>query len=139
LLNVGNFGVFPLIVGLGQDVADFADQLSRAFNSSLKERANDIGLKAVRPDIYAWTMDVTTSPEAYGLANVTEPGCDLTRIHDTPTRAGANCIWQDQVSPDAANTYLFADDIHGSAASHRLIAEYVIGSMERDGWLPKED
>jgi outer membrane lipase/esterase len=135
LLNVGNFGVFPLIVGLGEDVAGFADQLSQAFNSSLKERATEIGLKAVRPDIYAWTMDVTTSPGAYGLGNVTQPGCDLARIQDTPTRAGANCTWQDQVSPDAANTYLFADDIHGSAASHRLIAEYVLTTMEPAGWL----
>ena len=135
LLNVGNFGVFPLLTGLGPDVASFADQLSQAFNVAAAAQAQDIGLRAVQPDIYAWTEAVTGDPQAFGLQNATDPGCDLSQIEETPTRAGANCTLQDQIALDAANTHLFADDVHGSAASHRLLAEYVMQAMSEAGLM----
>lgn len=133
LVNAGNFGNFPLL-GAGEGPgAPLGTALSAAFNDAVAARAGEIGLEALQIDAFAFFDRVIADPGAFGLDNVTDPSCDLARTEPTPTRAAANCTEAELIAPDAARTHLFADDVHGSAAAHELLAQHALDVMAAAG------
>src|SRR6185437_13258762 len=62
------------------------------------------------------------NPAAFGIANVTTPACGT-----TPSLI---CTSANFVAPNAASSFLFADGVHPTTATHALIAQAVESTIE---------
>lgn len=107
--NLPNLGVTPRAIAGGANGVQLATFAGGAFNSALATRLT--ATAAARPGTNIILMDLSKSinavvanPGAYGLTNVT-----------VQCLVGATAC----TTPD---TYLFWDDIHPTAAGHRLVA-----------------
>jgi outer membrane lipase/esterase len=93
-------------------------QLSAAHNNSLRASLQTISqtnpnVSIIPTDVAALFNAATTNPARFGLTNVTQPCLN--------TATGAICA-----NPD---TYLFWDELHPTAAGHRLISAYALDTV----------
>jgi outer membrane lipase/esterase len=107
---------------LGAEIRALITELSRTFNQALTA-----GLASVpnvqQVDLTEFFNAVQAQPAAYGFTNVSVPACN----YPTPTAPEAIfCTAQTLNAPDAAQTYLFADGVHPTAAGHAQFARYVL-------------
>lgn len=110
--------------GLSQGAAGSAGltQLSAGYNATLFGGLQAAGLRVIPIDIFHFLREITADPARYGFTNVTTPACG--------TAASLGCNPANFVDPTAAETYAFADGVHPTTASHRLISQYVISVLE---------
>jgi outer membrane lipase/esterase len=105
-----------LFAGLANPVQSVGlTQLTAAHNSGLRASLQALSqanpnLSIVPTDMAALFNEVTINPARFGFNNVTQPCLN--------TAAGTLCS-----TPD---TYLFWDDLHPTAAGHRLISAYAL-------------
>ena len=109
--NLPNLGKLP--ASLGIPALAGLDPLSAAHNSVLSASLRSLAssnpnISIVPTDLEALFNRVTTNPARFGLTNVTQPCLN--------PATGAVCA-----TPD---TYLFWDEIHPTAAGHRLIGAF---------------
>jgi outer membrane lipase/esterase len=70
--------------------------------------------------------EVRRDPARYGLKNVTDPACNLKALPEEDTMF---CDATTLVAPDAARTYLYADDVHLTSAGQRIVADAVLKAL----------
>ncbi|MBI2382413.1 MAG: SGNH/GDSL hydrolase family protein [Gammaproteobacteria bacterium] len=111
--NLPDLGLTPLARSGGPDAALGATLIAMAFNSALESALGQLeagfGLEITRFDTFGFMHQLVADPAAYGLNNV-DGQCFSTNVL-TPGEACAD-----------ASGYLFWDDVHPSAAAHRLLA-----------------
>ena len=114
--NLPNLGKLP--ASLGIPALAGLDPLSAAHNSVLSASLRSLAssnpnISIVPTDLEALFNRVTTNPARFGLTNVTQPCLN--------PATGAVCA-----TPD---TYLFWDEIHPTAAGHRLIGAFAYDTL----------
>lgn len=113
--NMPDFGKTPGGSAFGPVAAAGASQLSSLFNSTLNVGLGQTGIQVIPLNTFALFNEILANPAAYGFANVTKPACT--------TSSAISCTTSTLVAPNAAETYLFADDIHPTPAAHAIIAQ----------------
>jgi len=115
VFNVPDIGKTPFGVGSGSGAQITA--LSSFFNSTLYAGLDATGIQTIRFNAFAMLNEVVANPGLYGFTNASAPACGT-----TPSLL---CTAANLVTPNAAQTYVFADGVHPTTAAHAIIAQAV--------------
>jgi phospholipase/lecithinase/hemolysin len=132
VVNVPDVGASPK----GLAAADGGTALSQLFNSTLVTALQTDGLsdKVILVDSYTWLDQTLANYKAYGfVVSNTAQACDPNK---TPHDTALLCSPPDYVTPDADQTYAFADDLHFTTHMHALFAQYVEQQLASHGITP---
>ena len=125
VFNLPDAGKSPDGIASGQPAA--IGQVVNVFNTTLNGGLNQIGGNVIRVNIYQLFNEVIADPARYGFVNVTGRACN----NDFGGSVYALfCTPDTLVSPDAPQTYLFADGSHPTTAGMRLIAQLAASMIE---------
>ncbi|NUS61747.1 MAG: autotransporter domain-containing protein, partial [Lysobacter sp.] len=83
------------------------------------------GLRVIPLDTYHLLQEIIASPAAYGFTNTTGTACQ-----PQITAQSLTCNPGTYVTPDAPNTYVFADGVHPTGAAHAILGQYAIATLE---------
>ena len=110
--------------GLSQGPAGSAGitQLVAGYNATLFGGLAAAGLRVIPLDTFSLLQEISADPGTYGFANVTTPACGAA--------PSLGCTAANFVDPTAASTYGFADGVHPTTATHKLLAQYAISTLE---------
>ncbi|WP_277182762.1 SGNH/GDSL hydrolase family protein [Caballeronia sp. BR00000012568055] len=132
VVNVPNIGLSP--DGLQQaDGGGNLSQLSQLFNSTLNNALQSAGLqsKVIMVDAYTWTTQTIQNYQANGFTvSNTAQACDPSK---TPHDTSLLCSPSTYVTPNADQTYMFADYLHPTTRMHALFAQYVEKQIAASG------
>lgn len=122
VMNLPNLGQTPLGRFSGPAGSAALTGLAQLYNGTLDAALDAAGVQALRLDTYRLLDEVLANPAAYGFA-VGNAGVACT------TPVALSCTPATLTTPTAASTYVFADDIHPTAAAHQVIADYVMSVL----------
>lgn len=108
------------------------------YNQTLYQSLNNQTTNVIAANTFALLKEAVSNPAGFGFSNVTEPACqnldaNLSSLACKPSD------WQ-QTAANANETYAFADKIHPSGRTHRILAQYyrsIIDSPTQMGQLPQ--
>jgi outer membrane lipase/esterase len=112
--NLPDVGRTPGGVASGQGASISA--LTAFYNSTFNAALNASGVQAIRLNTFALFNEVLAAPAAFGFTNTTTPACTVPQ--------SLLCTPATLVSPNAPQTFLFADASHPTTAGHQLLADY---------------
>jgi outer membrane lipase/esterase len=115
--NLPDIGLTPLAASEGPAGQAAFTALSSGYNTVLNGGLQTIGTNIVPVNLFNLIHEIVAAPQFYGFTNATTPACT--------TASSLNCTPATLVAPNAASTYLFADDVHPTTAFDALIAQYV--------------
>lgn len=130
--NLPDIGITPFGLSLGASGSAALTQLSAGYNQLLSVGLASAGVSVIPVDTFALLREIASRPAAYGFTNVTGTACNVGAL---PGNSSLFCTSAALVAPDAQNTYLFADGVHPSSATHRVIAQYVEGLLVAPGQI----
>ena len=119
VFNLPDIGKTPAGAAAGAPQLTAASNL---FNATLQGGLDALGGSTIRFNVEALLNEAIADPAAFGFVNVTVPACGA-----TPSLL---CTPGSLVAPDAARTFLFADDVHPTTATHAIIAQAVESMLE---------
>lgn len=115
--NLPDLGLTPQFRTTG--LAGLASQISAAYNEAVGNALASMNVNVF--DTAAFMQQVIDSPSTYGFTNVTTPACASFTSPGNPASLSALiCFPTTVVAPGADLTYLFADNVHPTAAAHAL-------------------
>ena len=123
--NLPDVGITPQFRGPN---AAAATALSVSYNKALYGGLKQAGIEFIPLDTFSILREVTANPGMYGFTNVTSTACKIDPANST--QSILTCNPTSYVSPDAANTYLFADGVHPTTAGHQLLGQYAVSVLE---------
>jgi outer membrane lipase/esterase len=112
--NLPDPGKTPFGVASGQ--AAQISALAAFYNSTLNATLDATGVQAIRLNTNALFNEVLASPAAFGLTNVTTPGCTTQFVYQ--------CTPSTLIDPAVPLTYLWANGSHPTTAGHQILADY---------------
>ncbi|KRU21829.1 autotransporter domain-containing protein [Psychrobacter piscatorii] len=93
------------------------------------------GANIIPLDMFSLLQQIASNPTAYGFTNMTTPACTENLVTDSSLFCGSSNL----ETPDANETYFFADGIHPTGQAHQMIADYanaVVTAPSLIGVLP---
>ncbi|KRG70100.1 autotransporter domain-containing esterase [Pseudoxanthomonas dokdonensis] len=120
--NIPNLGITPQFRAQGAAGMAGGTQLATAYNDALYGGLAQAGLRVIPLDTFGFLGEIIASPAEYGFSNVTGTACNI--------ESSLTCSPADYVTPDAAESYVFADGVHPTTAAHRMLAEYAQSILE---------
>jgi outer membrane lipase/esterase len=127
VLNLPDIGLTPSFRGTAAQasVSGLVFVYNDTFNSGLASLDDGI----IPINAYGLIGEVIADPGAYGFTNVTGTACNLALTGGS----SLFCAPGAYTSPDANETYLFADGVHPSGAAHRMLASVVQSTIVAPG------
>ncbi len=122
-----NVGATPSFAG--GPFAGSVTALSAGFNTTLFTGLQGAGIRVIPVDTFSLFNEILANPGSFGFTNTTTPACGPF----PPFSTSANsffCYAGNLVAPGADQTYVFADAVHPTTASHRIIAQFVESLIE---------
>src|SRR6516164_2542831 len=110
VFNLPDIGKTPF--GLANPTAPFS-ALSGLFNSTLQAGLASLNVNIIPMNIFGLFNELIANPAEFGFTNVTSVACT--------TATAPACNQNTLVAPNAAQTYLFATDVHPTPAAHQII------------------
>lgn len=113
------------------------------YNRGLFSTLNQSTANVIAANTFALLQEATTNKEQFGFENTSGVAC---RMPSRTTGAGdlastsLACTPAHLIENDANETYVFADDIHPSGHTHRILAQYyhsIIDAPTHMGKLPQ--
>jgi phospholipase/lecithinase/hemolysin len=132
VVNVPNIGLTPKGITSSDGGANLM-QLSQLFNNDLNAalQANGLQGKVIQIDSYTWADQIIANFQANGfVVSNTSTACDPSK---TPDDTALLCSPPTYVTPNADQTYIFADDIHPTTRLHSLFAQFVEQQIAASG------
>ncbi len=123
--NIPDLGLTPSSRAQGPGAVAQSTALSSAYNEALFATLAANGLSVIPVDTFSFLREVAADPGVFGLSNVTGTAC-MPQV----TAQSLTCNPTSLVSPDAPQTYLFADGVHPSSAGHRALADLALSMIE---------
>jgi len=123
--TVPDLGATPSFRAQGPVAMATGTALASTYNDALFNGLASQGLRVIPLDTFNLLREVIADPGAYGFTNVTGTACQ-----PQITASSLTCNPGTYVSPDAPNTYLFADGVHPTGATHAMIAQYAESILE---------
>lgn len=134
--NLPNMGLTPSALEQGTTVAGYLTQLSQLYNYNLSNGLDSLsssGLNIVPVNVYGLLNEVVANPSAYGFSNVTNEACGLGSSSVACGPAGSGATYTYAAGTD--ESYLFADGVHPTTATHRLLAQAVLAELAAPGQM----
>jgi outer membrane lipase/esterase len=119
VFNMPDVGSTPFGRSSGQ--AGTITALSSFFNTTLSSGLDALHVDVIRLNVFSLLNEVIADPATYGFTNASSPACTVPSLL---------CTSSTLVAPNAAQTYLFADSVHPTTATHQLIADYAASVLE---------
>lgn len=119
--NLPDVGITPRAVG-DPSIAQPATLAATVYNSTLFSQLNTLEANVIPANTFALLQEAVTNKEKFGFTNVSGVACQ--NLNNLISSLG--CLegnWQ-ITEPTANETYAFADDIHPSGRTHRILAQY---------------
>ena len=123
--TVPDIGATPAFRAQGPAAQAGGTALATAYNNALFSSLASNGLRVIPIDTFTLLREIMAAPGAYGFANVTGTACQ-----PQITANSLTCNPTSLVSPDAPNTYLFADGVHPTSRAHQIVSQYVVSVIE---------
>lgn len=121
VLALPDMGINPYATSLGAAGASLLTSLSGAYDATLKQGLSAAGVTNIAYlDPRGLFADINARPAAYGLTNTTIPACGAS--------SSMGCGTAQQIPGSAS--YMFADGVHPSTASHKIISDWVYATLE---------
>ncbi|HVN42959.1 MAG TPA: SGNH/GDSL hydrolase family protein, partial [Steroidobacteraceae bacterium] len=123
VFGLPNIGGTPAFTAAGAAASAGATAASAGYNTALFTGLKTAGLRVIPVDTYSMFTELIQNPSAYGFTNVTVPACKPF----PPFSSGPDALFcppGNTLTPNAAQTFLFADGVHPTTASHQIIAEF---------------
>lgn len=103
-------------LGMAQGTA-----LASAYNDALFAGLETAGLRVIPVDTFHLLQEIVADPGTYGFTNVTGMACTAVLPTCNPTSLA---------EPNAQNTWLFADGVHPTTATHQILGQYALSILE---------
>ena len=123
--NIPDLGLTPSFRAQGPAAAAQGTALATGYNQALFSTLASNGLAVIPVDTFAFLREVAADPAQFGITNVTGTAC-MPQI----TAQSLTCNPTSLVSPDAPQTYLFADGVHPASGAHVALADLAIAAIE---------
>lgn len=102
-------------------VSAIASELTNTYNQGLAAALASNPANIIPLNISGLLNEVMLDPQAYGFTNVKDAACTVS--------SALFCGPDQLVTPDAAQTYLYADGVHPTSGAHSAIADYAMSVM----------
>lgn len=112
--NLPDLGRTPSGTASGQAASISA--LTSFYNSTFNSVLNASGVQAIRLNTFLLFNEILATPAAFGITNTTTPACTVPQ--------SLLCTPATLVSPNAPQTFLFADAVHPTTVGHQILADY---------------
>jgi len=130
VFGLPNIGATPAFSG-SASVSGAVTQLSAGYNTTLWSGLASAGIRVIPVDTFSLLNEVGANPSAYGFTNVTGLACGPFPPFTTATTISAQfCDTNHLVAPNADQNFLFADAVHPTTASQKIIAEFAESLIE---------
>lgn len=123
--TIPDLGVAPAFRAQGAAAQAAATTLSTNYNSALFGGLASNNLRVIPVDTFTLIREIVASPTTYGFTNFTGTACQ-----PQITANSLTCNPTSLITPDAPETYVFADGVHPTTGAHRLLGQYVISMLE---------
>ena len=123
--TIPDLGVTPGFRAQGAAAAAAGTQLSTTYNTALFNAIDTAGLRVIPLDTFSLLREIVASPAEYGFANVTGTACQ-----PQITANSLTCNPTSYVSPNAPDTYAFADGVHPTSKAHSILSQYAVAMLE---------
>jgi outer membrane lipase/esterase len=124
-----DIGATPTAAAGGPAAIAGATALSAGYNTTLFTGLAGAGIRVIPVDVFSLINEVRQNPAAFGFTNITGIACGPF----PPITTSGNsqfCLSSNLVAPNADRTYLFADGVHPTAATHQIVANFVTSLVE---------
>lgn len=123
--TIPDLGLTPSFRAQGTAAMAQGTALSSAYNQALFGGLQAAGLQVIPVDTFHLLQEIAADPGAYGFSNITGTACQ-----PQITANSLTCNPTSYATPDASSTYLFADGVHPTTATHRMLAQYAASILE---------
>ena len=125
-----DIGATPAFANTGATGAAVS-QLSAGYNTTLFTGLASAGIRVIPVDVFTLFGEVRANPAAFGITNTTGIACGpFPPITTAATVSSQFCLPSNYVQPNANNTFAFADSVHPTGASQRVVAQLVESLIE---------
>ena len=118
--NLPNLGATPQF-GASAATAASVSQITVVYNSALDAGLATLGNGLISINTFGLITEISANPGLYGFTNITGTACGA-----VPSVA---CGPGNYVTPNANQTYLFADGVHPTGAAHAILANVVLSTI----------
>lgn len=129
VFGLPDIGGAPAVAAQGAASVAGATAISAGYNTTLFTGLQSAGIKVIPVDVFSLLTEVRANAAAFGFTNVTGIACAPFPPFSTSGNSQF-CLPTNLVAPNADQTYLFADGIHPTSATHRIIANFVESLIE---------
>jgi outer membrane lipase/esterase len=119
--TIPDIGLTPSSRALGAAGMAQGTALATAYNNALFSGLETAGLRVIPVDTFHILQEIVADPGTYGFTNVTGQACTAVLPTCNPTSLAA---------PNAQNTWLFADGVHPTTATHQILGQYALSILE---------
>ena len=123
--TVPDLGVTPGFRAQGPAAMAGGTQLATTYNNALYGAISTAGLRVIPLNTFTLLQEIVASPAAYGFANVTGTACQ-----PQITANSLTCNPTSYVTPNAPDTYAFADGVHPTSRAHGILSQYAVSMLE---------
>ena len=123
--TIPDLGSTPAFRAQGPAAQGQGTALTSAFNSALFSGLASSNLRVIPIDTFTFIREIIAAPAQFGFTNITGTACQ-----PQITANSLTCNPTSFITPDAPNTYLFADGVHPTTRAHLILSEYVISVLE---------
>ncbi|CAN4280272.1 autotransporter domain-containing protein [Pseudoxanthomonas sp. LjRoot125] len=123
--TIPDLGVTPGFRAQGTAAAAAGTQLSTTYNTALFDAIDTAGFRVIPLDTFTLLREIVASPAEYGFANVTGTACQ-----PQITANSLTCNPTSYVTPNAPDTYAFADGVHPTSRAHSILSQYAVAMLE---------
>ena len=116
VFNIPDISVTPAFAG-GPAAGTLA-AIVPGYNTTLFTGLKSANIKVIPVDVATLLTEIRANFSAFGFTNITAPACQ------PPGSSSLTCSAAN-IPSGAANTYLFADGVHPTTATHAIIADFV--------------
>lgn len=124
-----DIGSSPFAQSAGAAAAGAATALSAGYNTSLFIGLASAGIKVIPVDVLSLFAEVRQNPAAYGFTNITGIACGPFPPITTSGNAQF-CLSSNLVAANADTSYLYADGVHPTTGTHKIIANFLESLIE---------
>lgn len=118
--NLPNIGTTPSSIQDGPAAAAQATQFAQEYNHELFRSLAAQGIHVIPIDTYSLLQQVMNDAARFGFTNINQPACS------TPSALFCSSV---DYTTGTDQTYIFADGVHPSTATHKILADYVLGIL----------
>ena len=117
--TIPDAGLTPFALGAGLGAA--ATSVANSFNGQIFGALAGAGLRVIPLNTFQLQQEIVADAARYGFTNLVGTACPGSSLTCTPAT---------YVAPGADQTYVFADGVHPSSGTHRILGDYAVSVLE---------